>query len=129
MFNILITSDPRYIINKDRIKQAVTDILEAQRLKGEIEVEVNIVGDRKMQELNKTYRGIDQTTNILTFPLEQMSLGGFVAAPDKILRLGSIVISLPQAVLDAVRDNKTLDNELIFLSEHGTRHLLGIHHD
>lgn len=137
MFNIIVTSDPKFSVNKDAIKNAVIGVLNAHKIKGEIEVEVSVVGDKAMHELNKTYRGIDATTDILTFPLEEPNTGslqyisrlGFIASPDKVTRLGSIVISFTQAASDAISDGKSLDEEFIFLAEHGTKHLLGIHHD
>ena len=137
MLNITVTSDPRYIINKPAMVQAVSDVLNSHKVKGKIEVELMVVGDRKMHELNKAYRGIDATTDILTFVLEDSTTAnlqhtprmGFVASPDRVLRLGSIVISYTQAMQDAAEDNKSIDEELVFLAEHGTKHLLGIHHD
>lgn len=84
-----------------------------------------------MHELNKQYRGIDDTTDVLSFAFEdpRSQRIGFVAAPDRWLRLGSICISYPQALEDASLDGISLDQEINFLVEHGTTHLLGIHHD
>lgn len=137
MVNIIIASDPRYSINKAAIQAAVLNVLRRQRVSGRIEIEVTVVGDRKMHELNKKYRGIDQTTDLLSFALEDphpkslrhLPRMGFVSAPDKILRLGSIVISYAQAVEDAALDGISMEEEISFLVEHGTNHLLGIHHE
>ncbi len=136
MVNVLISADSRYQINKSAIQQAVLNTLVENRVSGQVEVEVSIVGDRKMHELNKTYRGLDSTTDILTFPLhdpnpqnlQHIPRVGFVMAPDNILHLGSIVISYNQAVEDATLDGKSVEDEISFLVEHGTKHLLGIHH-
>lgn len=136
MINIIVNSDPRYNINKIAIKTAVFQVLEKHRIAGKIELGINIVGDRKMHELNRKYRGIDFTTDILSFALEDpnpTSLQhipriGFVAAPDKWLRLGDIVISYPQALEDASMDGISVDEEIRTLVEHGLDHLLGIHH-
>lgn len=137
MVNIIISSDPRYSINKSGIQDAVLNVLRRHDIRsGRVEVEVTIVGDRKMHELNRTYRGLDSTTDILTFALEDpdprniqlLPHVGFVASPDKVLRLGSIVISYPQAVEDASMDGKSVEDEVNFLVEHGTQHLLGHHH-
>ncbi len=136
MLNIIVNSDPRYKINKDNIRIVVVDALTKLRIGGRIELGINIVGDRKMHELNRQYRGLDSTTNILSFALEDPSQSslqhlpkvGFVAAPDKWLRLGDIVISYPQAVEDASMDGTSVDDEIKNLVEHGLNHLLGIHH-
>lgn len=128
MVNVIVASDPRYSINRTAIQTAVLGVLEKYHVRGKVEVEVNIVGDRKMHELNKQYRGLDSTTNILSFCLEDPQRVGFVVAPDGWLRLGSIVVSYPQAVEDAVSFENSVEDEVIFLVEHGTTHLLGIHH-
>ena len=138
MVNIIVNSDPRYNINKEAIRFTVSEILSKLRISGRIELGINIVGDRKMHELNRKYRGLDSTTNILSFALEDPSHPtslqhiprvGFVASPDKWLRLGDIVISYPQAVEDASLDGISVDEEIRNLVAHGLNHLLGVHHN
>lgn len=135
MVNIIISSDPRYSINRNAIQSAVLSVLKSNDVKGRVEVEVSVVGDRKMHELNKKYRKIDDTTDVLSFAMEdptsnlQLTPKGFVSSPDKWLRLGSIVISHPQAVIDASLEGTSVEDEISFLVEHGTNHLLGIHHE
>ncbi len=145
MVNVLISSDSRYPINKQSIQSTVLDVVQRHSVYGNVEISVSIVGDRKMHEFNKKYRGIDATTNILSFALEDpvsssqlqqvpKNLGfvkgvGFIKAPDNILRLGDILISYPQVVKDASLEGLSIEDELRFLIEHGMKHLLGIHHD
>lgn len=136
MINIIVSTDPRYNINKASLKVAVMQILQKHHLSGKMELGINIIGDRKMHELNRKFRGIDSTTDILSFALEDTSPAslqhipriGFVAAPDQLLRLGDIVISYPQALEDASMDGISVDDEIKTLVEHGLNHLLGIHH-
>ncbi len=136
MVNIIVNSDPRYNINKAGIKAVVAEILRKLHISGRIEIGINIVGDRKMHELNRKYRGLDSTTNILSFALEDSNPAslqhipriGFVAAPDRWLRLGDIVISYPQVVEDASMDGISVDEEIRNLVSHGLNHLLGMHH-
>ncbi len=136
MINIIVNSDPRYSVNKDAIKAAVLDTLQKNRIYGKVEIGINVVGDRKMHELNRRYRGIDSTTDILSFVLEDTNPTslqhipriGFISSPDKVLRLGDIVISYPQALEDASLDGISVDEEIKSLVEHGVSHLLGIHH-
>lgn len=138
MINIIISSDPRYPISKLGIQATVLEVLKQHRVYGNLEIGITVVGDRKMHEVNKKFRGQDSTTNILSFPLEDPSTSsslqhipkvGFVKTPDKILYLGDIMISYPQIINDAALEGVTVEEELRFLLEHGTRHLLGIHHD
>ncbi len=136
MINIIVSSDPRYAVNKAAISSAVSALLQRFKISGKVELGINIIGDRKMHELNRKYRGIDSTTNVLSFALEDTNLTslqhvpriGFVASPDKWLRLGDIVISYPQALEDAALDGIAIDEEIKTLVEHGVNHLLGLHH-
>lgn len=144
MANVIVNSDSRYPVNKLAVQAAVLDVLQKHNVTGDIEIGVSIVGDRKMHEINKKYRGIDSTANILSFCLEDsistegissdgslqhLKGRGFVASPDKTLRLGDILISFPQVVQDASQEGSTVEEELRFLVQHGTNHLLGFHHD
>lgn len=137
MVNIIINSDPRYSVNRLAIRSTVMHVLQQNNVHGKVEIGVNIVGDRKMHELNKKHRGIDATTDILSFALEDphpeylqhVPRVGFVASPDLWLRLGDIVISFKEAVQDASFDGISVEEEINFLVEHGTQHLLGIHHE
>lgn len=89
----------------------------------EVEVSVAIVGNRKIRELNRKYRQLDQPTEVLAFPLEEPrdEMG--------ILRLGDIVISYPQALDLAREENKFVDEIILELVEHGLKHLLGFTND
>lgn len=137
MINIIISSDPRYSVNKASIRSTVVEVLSSHKIYGRVEVGVSIVGDRKIHELNRKYRGIDAPTDILSFALEDPSSTylqhiprvGFVASPDKVLRLGDIVLSYPQVVEDASLDGISVDEEIRALVEHGVKHLLGVHHE
>lgn len=137
MINIIVSSDPRYAVNKEAIRLAVVDFLRRNKISGRVELGVSIIGDRKMHELNRKFRGIDSTTDILSFVLEDPNPGslkhipriGFIAAPDKVLRLGDIVISYPQALEDASDDGIAVEEEIKALVEHGLDHLLGHHHE
>ena len=138
MVNVIVNTDSRYPVNRLAIQATVLEVLQRNRISGDVEIGITIVGDRKMHEINKKYRGIDSTTNILSFALEDalsqnqlqhVPKVGFVKSPDKVLRLGDILISYPQIITDASMAGVSVDEELRFLVEHGTKHLLGIHHD
>lgn len=135
--NVIVSADPRYPVDKFVIQSTVVEVLERYKINGKVEIGVSIIGNRKMHEINKKYRDIDDTTNILTFALEDsmpsnlkhLPKVGFVSAPDNILRLGDILISYPQVVEDAGHEGVSIDEEIRFLVEHGVKHLLGLHHE
>ena len=101
------------------------------KIESDAEVSITIIGDRQMHDLNKTYRQKDYPTDVLSFPHNDPSQPNpvpFVDPPDNLIRLGDIVISYPQAVTEAMEENKLVDDQIIFLIYHGIDHLLGIHH-
>ena len=84
-------------------------------------VSVLITGDAKVHELNQTFRDIDKTTDVLSFPAgEQM--------PGMPPYLGDLAISLPQVKRQAEEQGNGLENELKLMGVHGTLHLLGYDH-
>lgn len=124
--SILIFVESRYKINRKGIKKTVLDILDKNEVVGPVEVSIAVVGDRKMRELSKKYKGEDKTRNILSFSQIE---GEEVKTPNGVLRLGDIVLSFPQVINDAVRDEMLVDDKVNQLIEHGLMHLLGLHHE
>ncbi len=86
---------------------------------------VAFVSDRKMQQLNKQFRDIDATTDVLSFP--------FLSEPPAGERdsgfLGDIAISVEQAQRQAIENGLTLENEIKQLILHGLLHLCGYDHE
>lgn len=119
---IQIYADSRYPIDRKKIRRRVESVLNSRHVIGRVQIEISIVGDRKMKFLNNKFRKIDRATNVLAFPLEEK------ISPEGILYLGDIVISWPQARDYAVRANQLISDVVADLTEHGLLHLLGIHH-
>ena len=124
--SVLIFVESRYKINRKRIKRIIEGVIAKNEVVGLVEVSVAVVGDRKMRELSKKYKGEDKTRNILSFSQTE---GESVVTPNDVLRLGDIVLSFPQVINDAVRDEMLVDDKVDELVEHGLMHLLGLHHD
>jgi probable rRNA maturation factor len=124
--SVLIFVESRYKVSRKRIKQTVLNTINKNGMDGPFEVSVAIVGDRKMRELSKKYKGEDKTRNILSFSQTE---GEKIKVPTNILRLGDIVLSYPQVINDAVRDEMLVDDKVDELIEHGFMHLLGLHHE
>jgi len=129
MISVLFQTESHFPVNRKKIIEAITHTL-TTRVTGNTEVSVIIVGDRRMRQLNRQYRKLDSTTDVLSFPQNDPSQPGhpFVEAPDEILHLGDIVVSYPQAVSEAASENKLVDEQIVFLVLHGLDHLMGIHH-
>ena len=123
--SVLIFVESRYKVSRKRIKETVLRTINKNGMDGSFEVSVAIVGDRKMRELSKKYKGEDKTRNILSFSQTE---GKKITIPNNVLRLGDIVLSYPQVINDAVRDEMLVDDKVDELVEHGLMHLLGINH-
>jgi probable rRNA maturation factor len=72
------------------------------------------IGDKKARTLNRTYRGKDKPTNVLSFSLDNTS--------------GEIFIDVPLARRQAKKFERTGDNFIGFLFIHGLFHLKGMAH-
>src|SRR5579872_582974 len=119
---VLLFVESRYKVNRKRIRKVVEKVLHEQNILGPAEVSIAIVGDRKMRELSKKYKGEDKTRNILSFSLHE---GEAAVLPTDKLHLGDIVISYPVLILEAARDEELVDDRMDMLVEHGMLHLLG----
>ena len=124
--NVLIFVESRYKINRKRIKETVARTIDNNAIAAPVEVSVAIVGDRKMRELSRKYKGEDKTRNVLSF---SQSEGEKVQQPNDILRLGDVVLSFPEIIREASRDEMLVDDKVDQLIEHGLMHLLGLHHE
>jgi probable rRNA maturation factor len=74
-----------------------------------------LTDDQKMRELNRKFRNIDHSTDVLSFPYGEK--GSYY--------LGDIAISLTKVKEQAKRYKEELANELARLVIHGVLHLLG----
>lgn len=101
------------------------ETLEKNGVEGPLEISIAIVGNRKMRELNKKYRNIDSSTNVLTF--SQMD-GEKSIQPIQSSTLGDVVISYPFVIEEASRFDQLVDDRVSELVEHGVKHLIGEHH-
>ena len=98
-------------------------------------VSIILVGSRKMKLFGKQYLhedGASPVHEVLSFPVSDPARSefrnGFVAQ-EGLLELGDIFICYPEARKIAIKKNRMMDDVVGELAEHGTLHLLGIHHD
>lgn len=125
-FNISIYVESRYRINRKKIKQAVVAVLTEKGIRGSCEVSIAIVGNRKMKKLNREYRNIDKTTDVLAFSQIE---GQNLSMPDNLLVLGDVVVCYPKAVVEAAEAQVLVDDKICELVDHGVRHLCQEDHD
>ncbi len=84
------------------------------------EVSIILVTDNYIRELNRKYRGVEEATDVLAFPMQEGEFSGLHPQ-----LLGDVVISVERAEEQAREFNHRLEEELSLLTIHGILHLLG----
>ncbi len=131
-FLINATVEPHYPLKRSQLKKAAIVALEAADVKGDVRVDVTVIGDRKMRSLNREFRGIDKATDVLSFSFEiaDSKAKKFINPPDpKYLNLGDVIVSYPQLLERAAKENMLVDDMTNLLVVHGILHLLGFDHE
>jgi probable rRNA maturation factor len=97
---------------------------------GPVLVGIVLTDDSEQRELNRTWRGKDSPTNVLSFsiadPAEQAPAGAPIGAP---VLLGDVVLAFETVAREAAAQGKTLPDHLSHLIVHGVLHLLGFDHE
>jgi probable rRNA maturation factor len=120
------------LVSEDGLRKAAEPTLAAAGINSPVELGIVITDDNTVHELNRTYRGIDDTTDVLAFTFTEPSgsqAERFVTPPDEITHLGEVIISLPRAREQAEMQHHPLERELALLVAHGVLHLLGYDHE
>jgi rRNA maturation RNase YbeY len=110
-------------LNKRRIIRVSRRILSLLN-QPKAELSILFVGDKKMARLNAKYRGVQKSTDVLSFEAAIPSVG---RKGQNIL--GDIVISVPRAELQAKLYGLGFYEEIHRLLVHGILHLLGYDHE
>jgi len=82
---------------------------------------IRIVDDAESRALNRQFRGIDEPTNVLSFPFE---------APPRVRskHIGDLVVCAPVVEREAAEQGKPLEAHWAHMVVHGVLHLLGYDH-
>ncbi len=113
----------RRLVTDKWLRRIVEQTLTKKGIDAAVELGVVIADATTIQELNKRYRGRDEATDVLSFALEENPT--FITPPDGVLHLGEVIISYPQAVVQAEEYHHPPERELALLVIHGVLHLLG----
>lgn len=109
------------------VRRCCTAVLVNEKFEGSAEISVKFVSDDEIRELNREYRNIDRSTDVLSFPLGEN--GEYDINNDTGAKmLGDIVISIDHAIAQAEEYGHSLEREIGFLTVHSMLHLLGYDH-
>ena len=141
---VLVSVDEPYEgeIGSAWLEDAARAGLAAAGVVGEAEVSLLITGDETVRGLNAEYRGLDETTDVLSFsaehsghwegdgdgPVRQSSESEFILPPGMPRPLGEIIVSWPQTQRQAGEHGVRPVQELAHLVVHGALHLVGYDH-
>ena len=113
---------------KMTVRDAILATLEHENFGYDTEVSVTFCDNGYIRALNKEHRGIDKSTDVLSFPMYED--GEFDAVEcSECAVIGDIVISLERAREQAEEIGNTFMREVAFLAIHSTLHLLGYDHE
>jgi probable rRNA maturation factor len=129
-FDIAVEIDPPYAaeVAADDIIAVTVQALRHEGAAPPLEVGVWITNESEIRTLNWTYRGMDSTTDVLSFGAEAGERS-VVQAPGAVRHLGDLAISYPHVVRQAEDYGHSRARELAYLVVHGTLHLLGYDHE
>ena len=131
--NVPITFLPgtRGRLRAPEVRRIARRVLDAEAVAPQVEVEVVLADDATVRDLNRLYRGKDETTDVLSFAAQEGE--AFLDSPDEAPSLGEVIVSVPfveRQVAGATQGAPiTVEGQLAHLLVHGLLHLLGLDHE
>lgn len=124
-------------VDSDLITRTVVVVLAQHSITDACEVNIAIGNDAWIHNLNRTYRGVDAPTDVLSFAAEEVatppvpptSTPSFVAPPASPRWLGDIALSYERVLAQAHEYGHSPQRELAYLVAHAVLHLLGYDHE
>ncbi len=116
------------------IKKAVKMALDAEGIDVPCIISVMLTDDEGIQTVNRDFRGVDRATDVLSFPLNELSPGEFdedMCERDMdsgTVMLGDMMISIPRCEEQGEEFGHGYKREIMYLTVHSVLHLLGYDH-
>lgn len=123
-----------YVIRAN-IKTCIHAVLKEEGIAVPCEINVLVTDDAGIQTINRTSRNIDKPTDVLSFPMFNLTAGNppedwseYIDPETKLCPLGDMCISLERAVAQAQEFGHSAKREVGYLTIHSMLHLLGYDH-
>ena len=116
------------------IKKAVNMALDAEAVDVPCIVSVMLTDDEGIHAVNREFRGVDSATDVLSFPMNELTPGAFDAAMCErdmdtgAVLLGDMMISVPRCQAQGEEFGHGYEREIMYLTVHSVLHLLGYDH-
>lgn len=124
MNDIVINNSTNYGIDSicENIVLDVLKILEIDHAS----LSLSLVSDEEIHDINKTHRGIDKATDVITFSYEDVDNFNQLF---EVRELGDIFIAVEYVFSNSKKYNHSMAREMTFVIVHGLLHTLGYTHD
>ena len=122
--SLIISLDEGINIEKplnNKLNKVVSTILDQEKM-SDCVINLRLLNDKEMKKLNMQFRQKDKTTNVLSFPNDDISV-------KQTKNIGDIAISVEYVKAEAKKEGKTFDDHIIHMLAHGVYHILGYDHE
>ena len=122
--SLIISLDEGIDIEKplyNKLNKVVSTILDQEKM-SDCVINLRLLNDKEMKKLNMQFRQQDKTTNVLSFPNDDISV-------KQTKNIGDIAISVEYVKAEAKKEGKTFDDHIIHMLAHGVYHILGYDHE
>ena len=122
--SLIISLDEGIDIEKplnNKLNKIVSTILDQEKM-SDCVINLRLLNDKQMKKLNMQFRQKDKTTNVLSFPNDDISV-------KQTKNIGDIAISVEYVKAEAKKEGKTFDDHIIHMLAHGVYHILGYDHE
>ena len=116
------------------IKRAVNMALDAEGVAVPCIVSVMLTDDEGIHRVNREFRNVDRPTDVLSFPMNELTPGAFDADACErdmdtgAVLLGDMMLSVPRCAAQGEELGHGYERELMYLTVHSVLHLLGYDH-
>lgn len=126
--SVLISNDANLdtLLSEDEVCAIVARVLTAEGVERDVEISLSYVDEDEMHELNRQWRDIDRTTDVLSFECD--SAFDEDIPVDEVLELGDIILAPEVIVRQAPGFGNDPADECRLMLVHGLLHLLGYDH-
>ena len=116
------------------IRKAAEKALAAENVQVPCLISVMLTDEEGIHRVNREFRGVDRETDVLSFPLNELTPGAF--DPETCERdwetgavmLGDMMISIPACEKQGEEFGHGFEREIQYLAVHSVLHLLGYDH-
>ncbi len=126
--SVLISNDANLdmLLPEDEVRAIAAHVLTAEGVERDVEISLSYVDEDEMHELNRQWRDIDRTTDVLSFECD--SAFDEDIPLDEVLELGDVILAPEVIARQAPGFGNTPADECRLMLVHGLLHLLGYDH-